>query len=323
VNKRANKLFGKEDSEPKQRWAKDEFMKRQFRRKDKERRRNVVDDVVSSAASPVPFPGMNEPALTGHLPLLQDAYVSMLFNNLGSLPPAVALKLVDGIKLMESTIKNSGVDHDQALPQQLAEFLQQLQQLQVSSSSSPPQASSSPPPPSSGPQSPPVAPSPSPHVAHVDSPIATSQESQQQHQQRQQQKQEPIEEPSSSASSSSSSSSSSPSQPEKITPPPMNGDLSALLIQTLQQTAPPPPSLPVDKIDPTAFTAPSSPATTEYSGASDHSHHSATIRLYPMEAIMTLMKVNAGKCHVFLYDKNRDTDICFVLLVVCIEWARQ
>ncbi|KAI8335790.1 hypothetical protein BC941DRAFT_429365 [Chlamydoabsidia padenii] len=195
VNKRANKLFGKEESEIKQQWVKEEFMKRQFKRKDKERRKTE---------------GPND---TGHLPLLQDAYLSMLFNNMSTLPPSVALKLMDGIKLMETTIKNAGEDN--TLPQQLADFLQQLQQASTISS---PASSCSPPPLD-----------PSPSVPKI---------------------------------------------------PATTDKLSALLIQTLQQTAP------QDKIEPIV---PSSPATTEYS---DHSHHSAT-RLYPMEAIMTLMKVNA------------------------------
>ncbi|KAF9585032.1 hypothetical protein BGW38_004191 [Lunasporangiospora selenospora] len=40
VNKRAHKLFGKDESEHKSRWAEEEFGKRQMKRKEKERRRN-------------------------------------------------------------------------------------------------------------------------------------------------------------------------------------------------------------------------------------------------------------------------------------------
>ncbi|KAK9722187.1 hypothetical protein K7432_002859 [Basidiobolus ranarum] len=39
VNKRAQKLFGSEESEEKQRWIQDEFNKRQLKRKEKEQRR--------------------------------------------------------------------------------------------------------------------------------------------------------------------------------------------------------------------------------------------------------------------------------------------
>ncbi|CAO3593933.1 unnamed protein product [Absidia cylindrospora] len=47
VNKRASKLFGNEDTDTKERWAKDEFEKRREKRQEKERRKDVVDNVLS------------------------------------------------------------------------------------------------------------------------------------------------------------------------------------------------------------------------------------------------------------------------------------
>ncbi|KAG0320323.1 hypothetical protein BGZ99_004567 [Dissophora globulifera] len=54
VNKRANKLFGKLESEHKTRWIEEEFGKRQFKRKDKERRRNPHLAVASEPATDAP-----------------------------------------------------------------------------------------------------------------------------------------------------------------------------------------------------------------------------------------------------------------------------
>lgn len=65
----------------------------------------------------------------GHLPILQDAYLSMVLNNLETMSPASAFKFVEGMRLMESTIKN-GTENEQSLSHQVADFLQQLQQYQ-------------------------------------------------------------------------------------------------------------------------------------------------------------------------------------------------
>ncbi|KAF9147621.1 hypothetical protein BG015_010711 [Linnemannia schmuckeri] len=70
VNKRANKLFGKQESEHKSRWIEEEFGKRQMKRKDKERRRNP-----NSAGSMEPTPAPTTPtvSLNEHLALHQQA----------------------------------------------------------------------------------------------------------------------------------------------------------------------------------------------------------------------------------------------------------
>ncbi|KAG0212583.1 hypothetical protein BGX28_006019 [Mortierella sp. GBA30] len=71
VNKRANKLFGKAESEHKTRWIEEEFGKRQMKRKDKERRRNpnAPHDPVSTP------PPSNKPtvSLSEQLALHQQA----------------------------------------------------------------------------------------------------------------------------------------------------------------------------------------------------------------------------------------------------------
>ncbi|KAI8997621.1 hypothetical protein BDB01DRAFT_771761 [Pilobolus umbonatus] len=47
VNKRANKIFGNEDSLHKQEWIKEEFEKRRQKRLEKERRKHIVNNVLS------------------------------------------------------------------------------------------------------------------------------------------------------------------------------------------------------------------------------------------------------------------------------------
>ncbi|KAL0582078.1 hypothetical protein ABG067_008288, partial [Albugo candida] len=90
VNKRAHKLFGKEDSLPKQKWIDDEFLKRRLKRKEKETRK-------ASSLSPQ----------LDHL--LTDPYISMLANNI-------------------SNFTNEKDDKSEQFTTQLLEFLQQQQQ---------------------------------------------------------------------------------------------------------------------------------------------------------------------------------------------------
>ncbi|KAI9490082.1 hypothetical protein BDB00DRAFT_790591 [Zychaea mexicana] len=52
VNKRASKLFGPADTEAKRAWANDEFEKRRQKRMEKERRKNMIDNVLSVPGSP-------------------------------------------------------------------------------------------------------------------------------------------------------------------------------------------------------------------------------------------------------------------------------
>lgn len=47
MNKRASKLYGKEDSETKRRWAEDEFQRRRGKRQEKERRKDVVNSALN------------------------------------------------------------------------------------------------------------------------------------------------------------------------------------------------------------------------------------------------------------------------------------
>ncbi|KAG0032922.1 hypothetical protein BGZ82_006336 [Podila clonocystis] len=68
VNKRANKLFGKVESEHKARWIEEEFGKRQQKRKEKERRRTGGP---SDSVEPSPSPSQ-KPAISEHLLLHQQ-----------------------------------------------------------------------------------------------------------------------------------------------------------------------------------------------------------------------------------------------------------
>ncbi|KAF9125557.1 hypothetical protein BGW39_007311 [Mortierella sp. 14UC] len=70
VNKRANKLFGKQESEHKSRWIEEEFGKRQMKRKDKERRRNPNS---AGSVEPTPAPTTPTVSLNEHLALHQQA----------------------------------------------------------------------------------------------------------------------------------------------------------------------------------------------------------------------------------------------------------
>ncbi|KAK4516949.1 uncharacterized protein ATC70_000277 [Mucor velutinosus] len=116
VNKRAHKLFGKEDSEHKKKWIDEEFLKRQQKRKDKERRKGLVDDSLgghhhnhhhhsadgqlnAAAAAAAANGALDLAALAQHLQpqpslsTLTDAnYLTLLCNNLGI--PAAARSII-------------------------------------------------------------------------------------------------------------------------------------------------------------------------------------------------------------------------------------
>ncbi|KAI7862277.1 hypothetical protein BDF14DRAFT_1857593 [Spinellus fusiger] len=134
VNKRANKLFGKNDIEPKQRWVEEEFLKRQAKRKEKERRKQIVDGAVSAHRSePSHVSGLHLSGVTQQQQLtpqqiqtLQETnYLSMLCSNLGALSPNTAAKLLGTNGTTAKTPERT-----QQLSMQLVEFLQQLQQYQ-------------------------------------------------------------------------------------------------------------------------------------------------------------------------------------------------
>ncbi|KAL0086521.1 hypothetical protein J3Q64DRAFT_1740436 [Phycomyces blakesleeanus] len=128
VNKRANKLFGKDDIGPKRHWVEEEFVKRQAKRKEKERRKRVVDGTV--AHTPTDY-GLDITAATQQLTpqqlqILQETnYLSLICSNLGALSPNTASKLL-GVEQGSTNPQ----DKTQHLSSQLIEFLQQLQQYQ-------------------------------------------------------------------------------------------------------------------------------------------------------------------------------------------------
>ncbi|KAG0050981.1 hypothetical protein BGZ83_004232 [Gryganskiella cystojenkinii] len=69
VNKRANKMLGNVDSDIKARWIEEEFAKRQWKRKDKERRRNPDS---AGSVEPVPPPPVSTISLNDQIALHQQ-----------------------------------------------------------------------------------------------------------------------------------------------------------------------------------------------------------------------------------------------------------
>lgn len=98
VNKRAHKLFGKEDNEHKRAWIEEEFRKRQQKRKEKERRKGMIDNSLGAAAHVQPN-DLNtltqhflSPQQHGQQQQLPDInYLTMLCNSLGISGAARAL----------------------------------------------------------------------------------------------------------------------------------------------------------------------------------------------------------------------------------------
>ncbi|KAI8876764.1 hypothetical protein K501DRAFT_337884 [Backusella circina FSU 941] len=126
VNKRAHKLFGKEDSDHKRRWVTDEFAKRQQKRKEKERKRGFVDDSLSGHSYNTDS-GLDLAALAQQLVAQQqqttDAnYLTLLCNNLGIPARSLLNNTTDEVKQEKN--------NQQQFPLQLLELLQQLQQYQ-------------------------------------------------------------------------------------------------------------------------------------------------------------------------------------------------
>lgn len=95
VNKRANKLYGASESEEKQQWIKEEFEKRRMKRMEKERRKHIVNNVLSvpmstsattgsgSAGSPSEMLSSPAPHLSAYyspLPQIDNAAASKLLN---------------------------------------------------------------------------------------------------------------------------------------------------------------------------------------------------------------------------------------------------
>ncbi|KAI8360710.1 hypothetical protein EDC96DRAFT_513152 [Choanephora cucurbitarum] len=161
VNKRAHKLFGKEDSEHKKKWIEEEFLKRQQKRKDKERRKGLVDDSLGGHAEGAlnTNSGLDLAALAQHLApqqsLTDASYLTLLCNNLGI--PAAARNLLGTMNTTGHTVVEnsesavpplsaSPVEQDtlkdekdprlQPFPFQILELLQQLQHYQGSDTTS-------------------------------------------------------------------------------------------------------------------------------------------------------------------------------------------
>ncbi|KAI8381284.1 uncharacterized protein BYT42DRAFT_300079 [Radiomyces spectabilis] len=137
VNKRAHKLFGKDDSEHKRRWIEEEFLKRQLKRKEKERRKQAVNGAIGantggghsdSGSSNLDLAGGQPHLDAQQLQALHETnYLSMLCNNLGALSPTAAAKLLSNSNVGSAA---KAQEKSQQLSLQLLDFLQQLQQYQ-------------------------------------------------------------------------------------------------------------------------------------------------------------------------------------------------
>lgn len=102
VNKRANRLFGKIDSEAKRDWIQEEFSKRQRKRQDKERRKHTVNgsmppsqDLASSdyqsPTSMASFTSSQLEALQQH----SSDFYPMSASGIPPLSPTTATKLLN------------------------------------------------------------------------------------------------------------------------------------------------------------------------------------------------------------------------------------
>ncbi|KAI8370649.1 uncharacterized protein BYT42DRAFT_97014 [Radiomyces spectabilis] len=122
VNKRAQKLFGVEDSEHKKRWIEEEFIKRRQKRIDKERRKHAVNGAIGG------HDDVNGLDLSTHTDLSQSLhdtnYLSMLSSNLGNLSPTSAVKLINSNLAAAMKVQ----ENSQQLSDQLIHFLQQQHQ---------------------------------------------------------------------------------------------------------------------------------------------------------------------------------------------------
>ncbi|ORX52771.1 hypothetical protein DM01DRAFT_1383933 [Hesseltinella vesiculosa] len=68
----------------------------------------------------------SQPAVSKQLAILQDAYMSVIVNNLGALTPASAERLAQGAQLMQATIQAGAAGLDKNFNSQLADVLRQI-----------------------------------------------------------------------------------------------------------------------------------------------------------------------------------------------------
>ncbi|KAI8644490.1 hypothetical protein BD408DRAFT_413170 [Parasitella parasitica] len=129
VNKRAHKLFGKDDSEHKKKWIDEEFVKRRQKRKEKERRKGLVDDSLgghhrsaNAQLNAVADGTLDLAALVQHLqppPLssISEAnYLTLLCNNLGI--PAAARSIIGTHNASSSSAPQQQQQQEEQQPSQ-------------------------------------------------------------------------------------------------------------------------------------------------------------------------------------------------------------
>lgn len=94
VNKRAQKLYGPNDSVAKQQWIEEEFEKRRQKRMEKERRKHIVNNVLS-------VPGANDATTSGGadnnngISSIVNNQMSAYYSPLPQIDTATAAKLLD------------------------------------------------------------------------------------------------------------------------------------------------------------------------------------------------------------------------------------
>lgn len=108
VNKRAHKLFGKEDNEHKRAWIEEEFRKRQQKRKEKERRKGVIDNSLGAVQNHnVSHPPSTQSFMSPQQQL-DINYLMMLCNSLGI--PGAARALIGNATATTTTTSTNNTD---------------------------------------------------------------------------------------------------------------------------------------------------------------------------------------------------------------------
>ncbi|KAI9257663.1 hypothetical protein BY458DRAFT_518571 [Sporodiniella umbellata] len=111
VNKRAQKLFGREESEHKKKWTEEEFARRREKRMGKEQRKGLPNLADENTPPLSPSPMKNDEEVAAFTNLLSDQnYISILADNLNSLastqdkPNQLTTQLIEFLQQQQGTI---------------------------------------------------------------------------------------------------------------------------------------------------------------------------------------------------------------------------
>ncbi|CAO3667721.1 unnamed protein product [Rhizopus stolonifer] len=111
VNKRAQKLFGKDESEHKKKWIAEEFSRRREKRMSKEQRKGLSHLIGENTPPLSPTPMKTDEEVAAFTNLLSDQnYISILADNLNSLastqdkPNQLTAQLIEFLQQQQDTI---------------------------------------------------------------------------------------------------------------------------------------------------------------------------------------------------------------------------